>query len=145
MKLKLILTVALLFCLFKISNAQILNTQETFFTIGDTTETFQIGGNVKGVLITVVDSSLTGTDTVFVKGLTGANSSDNRYSLLSVYDMYRTAQATLSTSMIPGNGLTKSYYLDLTIPFRAIQIVRSNQSTDNLYAPKTRIVVTEFR
>lgn len=132
------------FILTSESKSQILETQETFFTIGDTAQTFQLGNNTKYVLITVVDSSLTGTDTIYVKGITGANGSDLRYSLLSTYDLYRTAQATLVTYMSPGNGLTKSYMLN-EVPFRALYIVRSNESTDDLYAPKTRIVVTEFK
>lgn len=145
---KIILTIFLLFAgIFLVnieSKAQIISSQETFFTIGDTTETFNVPSNATRIVITVVDSSLAGVDTVFVKGITGISGNDVRYSLLSVYDLARTAQATLVTSMIPTNGLTKSYLLT-EVPWRSIQLVRSNESTDDLYAPKTRIVVTYIR
>ncbi len=142
---KIIFLTLLLFGLTELANSQIIRTQETFFTIGDTTETFQISGNAKGVLITVVDSSLAGVDTIYVQGLTGGNSSDIRYSTISALDMNRTADATYVTPLIPTNGLTRSYLLDQKAVWRAIRIVRSNESTDDLYAPKTRIVVTEFK
>jgi len=113
---------------------------ETFFTIGDTTETFSVSGNPSRVFITVVDSSIAGTDTVFVQ--VKQNGVVTVYGQLAVHDANATAQATNVVSMIPGDTKTGIYWFNVSdIPGGTFRIVRSNESTNDLYAPKTRIFV----
>ena len=113
---------------------------ETFFTIGDTTETFSVSGNPSRVFITVVDSSIAGTDTIFVQ--VKQNGVVTAYGQLAVHDANATAQATNVVSMIPGDTKTGIYWFNVSdIPGGTFRIVRSNESTNDLYAPKTRIFV----
>ncbi len=113
---------------------------ETFFTIGDTTETFSVSGNPSRVFITVVDSSIAGTDTVFVQ--VKQSGVVTVYGQLAVHDANATAQATNVVSMIPGDTKTGVYWFNVSdIPGGTFRIVRSNESTNDLYAPKTRIFV----
>ncbi len=114
--------------------------QETFFAVGDTVETFSVSGNPSRVFITVVDSSIAGTDTVFVQ--VKQSGVVTVYGQLAVHDANATAQATNVVSMIPGDTKTGVYWFNVSdIPGGTFRIVRSNESTNDLYAPKTRIFV----
>lgn len=137
-----ILLILTLFCAFSI---QAQSDIETFFTIGDTTETFYVDGNTNMVYITVADSTLTGTDSIHLFVITGTRP---YYSPVSVRDVNSTALTTYVASagvagMIPGAGLTRTYAFEpKQIPGNRFIILRSNESTDDLYAPKTRIVIS---
>lgn len=113
---------------------------ETFFAVGDTTETFSVSGNPSRVYITVVDSSVAGTDTIWVQ--VKQNGVVTTYGQLAVHDANATAQATNVVSMIPGDANTGVYWFDVKdIPVGMFRIYRSNRSTNNAYAPRTRIFV----
>ena len=143
MNLKIFAITIFLFCVFAFQdNVKAQDAQETFFTIGDTTETFSIPGGVSKVFITVVDSSLAGVDTIFaqIKISGGVVTS---YSPLAVRSANATAPTTYVTSMIPGNDATGTFQFDAKeIPGGTFRLVRSNESTNDLYAPRTRITVS---
>ena len=139
MKLKIFATLLFLVIAFAFQK-EVKAQDETFFTIGDTTETFSVSGNPSRVFITVVDSSIAGTDTIFVQ--VKQNGVVTAYGQLAVHDANATAQATNVVSMIPGDTKTGVYWFNVSdIPGGTFRIVRSNESTNDLYAPKTRIFV----
>jgi len=139
MKLKIFATLLFLVIAFAFQK-EAKSQDETFFTIGDTTETFSVSGNPSRVFITVVDSSIAGTDTIFVQ--VKQNGVVTAYGQLAVHDANATAQATNVVSMIPGDTKTGIYWFNVSdIPGGTFRIVRSNESTNDLYAPKTRIFV----
>lgn len=106
----------------------------------DTTASFNVPPGTTTIFITVVDSALSGTDSVVAQAIVG--SGITYYSSIGVHDLNATATTTYLPVMIPGNGLTKTYSLEAKyIPSGQLRIVRLNEQTDDAYAPKTRLVV----
>ncbi len=137
---KLVIVLLLALILQKESKSQ--DAVETYFAIGDTTETFTIPPGSDRVFITVVDSAMAGTDTIFaqIKISGGVLTS---YSPLSVRNTNATALTTYVTSMIPGDATAGTFLFNSAdIPGATFRLVRSNESTNDLYAPRTRITVS---
>lgn len=132
---------AILFLFIALSfTSQVKAQEETFFALGDTTETFSVSGNPSRVYITVVDSSVAGTDTIWVQ--VKQNGVVTAYGQLGVHDANATSQTTNVVSMIPGDAKTGVYWFDVKdIPVGVFRIFRSNVSTNNAYTPRTRIFV----
>lgn len=141
MKLKIFAIIIFLFCVFAFQdNVKAQDAQETYFALGDTTETFSVSGNPSRVYITVVDSSVAGTDTIWVQ--VKQNGVVTAYGQLGVHDANATSQTTNVVSMIPGDAKTGVYWFDVKdIPVGVFRIFRSNVSTNNAYTPRTRIFV----
>jgi hypothetical protein len=114
---------------------------EILFTIGDTIETVNIPSNIRTVFVTVSDSSVAGVDTISVLALT--KSTRGLKSPIATHSINATAPTTyIANPIVAGNGLTVTYSFDAqAVPGGLFEICRLNESTDDLYAPKTRISV----
>jgi len=143
MKLKIFATLLFLVIAFGFQKeAKSQDAVETFFAVGDTTETFNVPAGANKIFITVVDSSVAGTDTIWaqIKISGGVVTS---YSPLAVRNANATAPTTYVTSMIPGDNTAGTYQFDAKeIPGATFRVYRSNVSTNNAYAPRTRITVS---
>lgn len=123
--------------------------QNTILIQGDTTQAFDIFG-AKNVMITVVDSSDTKVDTIycFVQGGDTTSTVNFFWSQVALHDVAQTTITTNVSTMIPGDGVTKSYLIvtpdSKPFPFTRIWIIRSNKSTDNLYSPRTKIGIVSY-
>lgn len=137
------LVVASCFVALSVQAQSNVDIQEDVLTFNDTTATFTIPYNATKVMITLVDSTISGTDTVYA--YVGTYSSfGTRYAAVAPHDLNGTAQTTNVSPMIPGNGNTRSYLIDYGIPIQSVYLIRSNESTDDKYQPKTRIVISSF-
>lgn len=145
MKFKSFIIGALMLLAFTGVQAQNTGTIEFALINTDTTELVSLPQGAKNIVITVVDSALAGVDTIFAFVRTGGSGNlPARYSPLAVHDLYQTTTATNVDRMIPTNGLTRSYIIPVTmiLPTMDLFFVRSNESTDDNYLPRTRMVVT---
>jgi hypothetical protein len=123
--------------------------KEYTFASGDTTTTFSVN-KAKVVYFTFRDSSMTGTDTMHITieqehSTTGLKLN----SIISLYDLSQITTTTriASSSVIPVDNTTKTFAwypggvsgseVRFTGTFR---ILRTNESTDDLYLPKTRCI-----
>jgi len=116
------------------------------FSFTDTSTTYSVS-NAKVVYFTVRDSSMTGTDTLHVTiEKVYPNTGIALRSIITLYDLSQTTTTTriASSLMIAGDNTTKTFAfypgnvvsdVRFTGTFR---IVRTNESTDDAYLPKTR-------
>lgn len=120
--------------------------RNSILQIGDTTEVYDVFG-AKSVMITVVDSSNSLVDSLyaFVQGGDTTSTVNFYWAPVAVHDV---GNATLTTNTVlikPGDGTNGSYIIaqpdGSPIPFTRLRIVRSNKSTNDLYAPRTKISV----
>lgn len=141
------LIITLLFVMGFVFNSY-SQSKEYTFTIGDTTTTFSVN-KAKVVYFTFKDSSMTGTDTMHI---TIEQEFSNGVILNSVVALYALSQTTTTTRVAgslvsPGDNTTVTYAwypngvtaseVRFTGTFR---ILRLNESTNDLYAPKTRCI-----
>lgn len=115
--------------------------QETVFTVGDTAELFNVA-NASTILLTVVDSALAGVDTIKCQIVTGLTV--NRFSLVAMHNLAQPTATTNDTLLIPTNGLTRTYEYKSNVPISKVNVYRTNESTNDAYAPRTRIVLTSY-
>ena len=115
-----------------------IDTQEDVLSFTDTTALFGLPANAKYIAITIVDSSMTGTDTVKAYARTGGRP---YYSLLALHEASQTTTTTNVTLLVPGAGVTSTYLVPDNVLVTELYLVRTNESTDDAYLPKTRIVV----
>lgn len=149
---KIFLPVLLLWLCF----AQPLKAQETEFTLsaGDTTKNVSIE-DASGVLITIKDSSMSGTDSIYI-ALYDKVGGVAMYSTITLYDLSETKTdtcgvSTYTSSLVkPTDGVTKTYawYPGQQAGISGVRFTgdlyfaRLNQPpTGSGYQPKTRIRV----
>jgi len=117
--------------------------QEDALRFTDTTAQFFLSGE-KNIAITISDSTLIGTDTVFAfikTGNLGIITGLARSSQIAVHNLAETTTTTNVDRMIPGDGLTRTYIYESIFPIYELWLVRSNKSSNNAYAPVTRVIV----
>ena len=117
-----------------------VETAEDVLSFGDTTASFGLVAGAKGISITVVDSAMTGTDSVRIYSKSGSRP---YYSLLSVHEYSQTTTTTNVNLIIPGNGVTSTYLVPDEYLVTDLYVVRVN-ATPN-YSPVTRIVVRSIK
>lgn len=146
--------IALFFSVFLIgSNTETTETKQREVTptnallqFTDTTEVFDVT-NAKVVTICVVDSSDSKADTIFafIRGGDTTSTSNVYWSQVALHDVAQTTTTTNVASMIPGDGVTKTYSVVSVVGsgviFTQLRVVRSNESTNDAYTPRTKIAV----
>ena len=142
---KLLLALFILVTFVTVSKSQFT---EYTFSSGDTTFTASFK-DAKAVFITIRDSSISGTDSIYV-GLKQVYNGITFLSTVSVHLLETTTTTTFIASnlLIPGDNTTKTYVWypgnnTAEIGFTGQLFVRRLNVNDNTtpYLPKTRIIV----
>lgn len=143
-----IIALFLLCSLVFVSQAQFT---EYTFSSGDTTFTASVK-DARAVHFTIRDSSITGTDSIYI-GLKTVYNGITFLSTVSLHLLETTTTTTFVASnlVIPGDNTTKTYVWypgnnSSAIPFTGSFFIRRLNVNDNStpYVPKTRIVVQGF-
>ena len=120
-------------------------TENYILQIGDTSHVFDVFG-ATSVVVTVVDSSNSLNDTIYVQTRGGDTTSSVAFywSTIAIHNVGIAAQTTFLTNTCDGvasDGTTRTYALAPFDVYTQIRVLRSNESTNDLYAPRTKISV----